>query len=415
MTKLRSLVLLSIVSSTAFAQTENQDWLDHWLSQNRITPASVGELQAEPEARRSLTAAEASSAADRLWAARKTVLRKSRAAEMKARVVELDGRKMPFWYKVFGDKPENGRSLFISMHGGGGGPARMNDGQYENQKRLYQPAEGVYLVPRAPTNTWNLWHQAHIDGFFDRLITNMVVFEGVNPNKVYFMGYSAGGDGVYQLAPRMADRLAAAAMMAGHPNETTPDGLRNIGFTLHMGGRDAAYKRNQIARDWKEKLAILRKNDPDGYAHEVIIHEQFGHWMNRKDAVAVPWMAKFQRNPFPKKVVWKQDDVTHRRFYWLAVEGENRKPRARVVAKLNGNIATIEEADLKSIDLLFSDRFVNLDKPICVFQKDKLLLKRKLERTVATIAESLMERDDPAAVVSAKVTVGLDALVDSAE
>ncbi|MEM7298333.1 MAG: hypothetical protein AAF391_08720 [Bacteroidota bacterium] len=53
------------------------------------------------------------------------------------------------------------------------------------------------------------------------------------------MGYSAGGDGVYQLAPRMADSLAAAAMMAGHPNDASPLGLRNIGFTLHMGGKDA--------------------------------------------------------------------------------------------------------------------------------------------------------------------------------
>ena len=27
-------------------------------------------------------------------------------------------------------------------------------------------------------------------------------------------------------------------MMAGHPNETRPDGLRNLPFTLHMGGED---------------------------------------------------------------------------------------------------------------------------------------------------------------------------------
>ena len=42
--------------------------------------------------------------------------------------------------------------------------------------------------------------------------------------------------------------------------------------------------------------------------------------MNREDASAVPWMAKFRRDPVPKKVVWHQDDVTHDRFYWLAVE-----------------------------------------------------------------------------------------------
>ena len=35
-----------------------------------------------------------------------------------------------------------------------------------------------------------------------------VIKENVNPNKVYLLGYSAGGDGVYQLAPRMANRWA---------------------------------------------------------------------------------------------------------------------------------------------------------------------------------------------------------------
>ena len=46
-----------------------------------------------------------------------------------------------------------------------------------------------------------------------RLIENLVALQEVNPNRVYLMGYSAGGDGVYQVAPRMADTLAAAAMM----------------------------------------------------------------------------------------------------------------------------------------------------------------------------------------------------------
>ncbi|MBT4693763.1 MAG: hypothetical protein HOB73_10500, partial [Planctomycetaceae bacterium] len=146
-----------------------------------------------------------------------------RKAEMAAKVVKLGDLKMPFWYKTFGEAPNKGRSLYISLHGGGGAPAAVNDQQWENQKRLYTVSEGVYLVPRAPTNTWNLWHQTHIDRFLTRLIENLVVFEGVNPNRVYVLGYSAGGDGVYQIGPRMADTWAAASMMAGHPNDAKPD------------------------------------------------------------------------------------------------------------------------------------------------------------------------------------------------
>ena len=39
--------------------------------------------------------------------------------------------------------------------------------QGRNQIRLYQPEEGIYLAPRAPGNTWNLWHTADIDALFD--------------------------------------------------------------------------------------------------------------------------------------------------------------------------------------------------------------------------------------------------------
>jgi hypothetical protein len=50
-------------------------------------------------------------------------------------------------------------------------------------------------------------------------------------------------------------------MMAGHPNETSPIGLRNIGFTLHMGALDSAYNRNKIAAQWAVLLDSLQKAD----------------------------------------------------------------------------------------------------------------------------------------------------------
>ena len=111
--------------------------------------------------------------------------------------------------------PAGGRSLFLSLHGGGGAPAEVNDSQWRNQIALaqgYRPQEGLYVAPRAPTNSWKLWHEDHLDALFDRLIADLVVLENVNPNRVYVLGYSAGGDGVYQLGPRMADRWAAASM-----------------------------------------------------------------------------------------------------------------------------------------------------------------------------------------------------------
>jgi dienelactone hydrolase len=348
---------------------------------------------------------DAEAAAKLLQYEHRAWIRKSREEEVKNRVIKAGEREMPFYYEIFGDKPEGGRSLYISMHGGGNAPPRVNDRQWENQKKLYQPEEGVYLAPRAPTNTWNLWHEGHIDGMYDRLIEDLVAIEDVNPNRVYFMGYSAGGDGVYQLAPRMADRLAAAAMMAGHPNETTPEGLRNIGFTLHMGGDDAAYDRNKIAAEWKTKLAELQAADPDGYQHYVEIHPGKGHWMEMEDAVAVPWMAKFTRNPFPKKIVWKQDDVTHDRFYWLKLDAADAKGGDQIVATVDGQNVKVASDNVRRVTVRLNDQLLDLDQPVKLQFGENEAIEVTAPRTIATLAKTLAERGDPASMYSAEVEV----------
>ena len=261
------------------------------------------------------------------------------------------------------------------------------------------------MRPRAPTNTWNLWHQSHIDPLFERLISSLVVYENVNPNRVYLLGYSAGGDGVYQLAPRMADRWAAAAMMAGHPNETQPLGLRNLGFALHMGGEDAAYKRNEVAAEWKVKLAKLRNDDPEGYQHVVTIHEGKGHWMENEDAVAIPWMAKFTRDPVPTKIVWQQDDVTHPSFYWLALPTDQIKERIIVRAERNGQSIRVISDDVSALIVLVDDRMVNCDERIKVDWNGKTVFDAKCLRTIATLSRTLNERQDPHLAFSAEIKV----------
>ena len=135
------------------------------------------------------------------------------------REFRLDSLRMPVLYRVFGETPDDGRSLYISMHGGGNAPKELNDQQWQNQIRLYAPEEGVYVAPRAPFDDWNMWFRPQMDQFFEELILAAVTEFGVNPDKVYLLGYSAGGDGVWRMAPRMADRWAAASMMAGHPGE----------------------------------------------------------------------------------------------------------------------------------------------------------------------------------------------------
>ena len=379
--------------------------LGAWLAKERGARPELGE---QAFAKLPLAKADAAEAQKLIWADHLAMLKATRKGEVENKRLKIGDKEMPYLVKVFGDKPETGRSLYISMHGGGGAPKRVNDQQWQNQIRLYQPDEGIYLAPRAPTDTWNLWHQGHIDGLFDRLIENLIALEDVNPDKVYLMGYSAGGDGVYQLAPRMADRFAAAAMMAGHPNETSPLGLRNLPFTLHVGGNDRAYKRNEIVPQWDKKLSELQEADPGGYIHLAKVHEGKPHWMNLEDKVAVPWMAKYTRKRFPDRVVWKQDDVTHRRFYWLGIPEDSVKARQLVIARRDGQTFTIEKVeDVASLTVFVNDEMVDMDQPVVVKLGDKELFKGKIKRSLAAIHGTMVGRGDPGLVFYGGVTVKL--------
>jgi len=379
-----------------------------WLAGPREKRA---ELAAAPFAAVALTRADADSATRALWLDHAAFIRATRAAEMHAKVIELGGLKMKFDLVRFNGPrtpPSGGCSLFLALHGGGGAPPEVNEAQWRNQLALakgYHPREGLYLAPRAPTDAWNLWHQPHMDDFFDRLIQDLIVLENVNPNRMYIFGYSAGGDGVYQLAPRMADRWAGAAMMAGHPNDASPLGLRNLPFVIQVGANDAAYRRNAVAAKWGRELDALQQADTTGYPHFTKLHEGKGHWMDLQDRQAIPWMEKSSRVPLPDKVVWHQSPRTHRRFYWLAVP--EARPGQDIVAQRTGQTVTLAATNTAAVTVLLNDAMVNLDQPVVVRGTGGPLFSNRVARTIATLGRTLAERGDTNLVFSAEVTVTL--------
>lgn len=400
-------VLFLLTLGTSFAiRADPMDSLRDWLAKPvDARPA----IQKQPFASEPLSREQAIEASKLLVEDRLATIRSTRAKEWNDKLIAIGDKQMKWQMKVFGEKPRDGHSLLISMHGGGGAPHDVNEKQWENQIKLYELKEGIVIAPRAPTDNWNLWHEPHIDAFFDRLIEDAIAIEGVNPNRVYLTGYSAGGDGVYQLAPRMADRFAGAAMMAGHPNEASPLGLRNLPFAIHVGALDDAYNRNKVAEQWGRRLDELQKSDPEGYIHQWKLHEARGHWMNREDLAGIEWIMTFTRNPLPRKVVWKQDDVTHTRFYWLSVPSNEAKVGSEVIAKIDGQTIEIERAeDVTHLTILLNDTMVDLDQPVIVKTKNGKLFQRKLARNVGAVAASLAARCDPELLFTASIAVRVE-------
>ena len=311
------------------------------------------------------------------------------------RVMVRDSLKMFFWWKTYGECPSDGRSLYISMHGGGNAPSTINDQQWLNQTQLYHPSEGVYVAPRAPWNDWDMWFKPGMDEFLDDLIHTAVSCWDVNPDKVYLLGYSAGGDGVWRMGPRMADRWAAASMMAGHPGDVSLLSLRNTPFMIWCGELDSAYDRNKMARIRGQEMDSLSVADPGSYIHSTHIVEGKPHWMDQVDTVAITWMQQYRRDPYPKKIVWCQGDVMHRHFYWLTIPENEKATKGDIVrAELSGNTIEITACDYNRIRINLNDTMLNLDKKVKVRYKGKTVFKGKVARTEKHLRQSLGERGD---------------------
>jgi pimeloyl-ACP methyl ester carboxylesterase len=346
------------------------------------------------EAAEGLTREQAQQALQKAYQARVAELKTQRAEEVSAKLLTFEDKKMPWLEKSFNLTPEGKRALWISMHGGGGAPASVNDQQWRNQIRLYAPEEGIVVAPRAPTNNWNLWHESHIDPLFSRLIDDFVAVRGVDPNHIYLMGYSAGGDGVWQLAPRMADRFAAVAMMAGHPNGVNLQGVRNLPFAIFVGGEDAAYQRNKVVPEKIAELDALQKADPEGYVHWGKVYPGLPHWMNGQDAEALPWMKKYSRQPWPKKVVWVQTGTLHTQFYWLQVPAGSMSLGQKISATVTGQVIKLEGDLPKGLTLHLSDALLNLNQPVVVMSKEQKVFEGLVPRSLEAIQAGLQERCD---------------------
>ena len=81
--------------------------------------------------------------------------------------------------------------------------------------------------------------------------------------------------------------------------------------------------------------------------------------MDLVDKEAVPFMAGFTRNPFPKKISWHQDDATHNRFYW--VKNDRVKAHTELNAEISGQTVTIKDDMDGKVFVLLKDGVVDLE------------------------------------------------------
>lgn len=336
---------------------------------------------------------------------------------------------MRYGMQIIGEPGEEGYPVYIALHGGGYDPLpHINNQQWEHMGIYYRDSveNGIYINPRGVRDTWDTHANPESYPLYDRLIENLIVFQNADPNRIYLLGFSAGGDGVYLIAPRMADRFAAVHMSAGHPNKGSMVNLYHLPIQLQVGMNDFAYDRNRVTVEYQEYLDRLQRREPDGYVHNVYVHVDKPHnfrdnsreqqevmidnraWyhtglVTRRlvDSNAVHFLNQFTRQPLPSRIIWelKARGRARRRetesFYWLKVPAELKK--GKVIAHLDPaqNSVVVERDDTKGqVTILLRDGMLNLDQPVRVVFPDGSRKTCNVERSVETARATLKERGD---------------------
>ena len=204
------------------------------------------------------------------------------ATELPVYTLTHGGVSMRFLMEIRGEPGEGGYPLYLALHGGGGAPPEDNDEQWGIMYDYYRwdMKSGIYVAIRGITDTWDLHFRPESYPMYDRLIRAMIRLYGADPNRVYLLGFSAGGDGVYAIAPRMADRFAAANMSSGHPNGVSLKNTSNLPFEIQVGIRDfysESALRSVRGAEFEGILSGYESEYGFGYLHRVLVHVPNGH------------------------------------------------------------------------------------------------------------------------------------------
>lgn len=301
-----------------------------------------------------------------------------------------------FSMKLKGVAPANGYPVYIALHGGGGGPAEMNDEQWEAMQEYYLSSidTGIYVAPRGPNNTWDLHFDADAREFYHRILQELRIYAGADPNRIYLLGYSAGGDGVYQLAPRLGSQFAAASMSAGHHNSISPVNLQHLPMLLQVGELDEAYDRNRETVKYAMLLDSLRKREPECYPHQLWVHAGKEHsyvadrrgplyeaqvisdpirWLSDPEGAAQQkaitdaptWLKQWRRNPWPEHLVWDARMSLRSEMWWYWIRESWGKGESPVEIRYYGgkNLFTIASLGEK-LEIGLHERMVDPKKEI---------------------------------------------------
>lgn len=321
-------------------------------------------------------------------------------------VVRARGHEMKYTLEARGKRPASGWPVYLMLHGGGNAGPKVNDEQWLAAQKWHQPKikDALYVCPRAIVDTEMVpWLNQDTYALVYQLLRELKLYDDVDTNRVYVMGFSVGGWAAFRFGALLTDCWGGVAASAGgsQPAHSPPRNFRHTPFLIQVGELDTEFDRAALSRQFAGILETWASKEPGFFVHRFVEHQGKGHQIDDRDAPA--WLARHARTPRPKKLSWFQPLHFSPWFFWLRF-GQPAHAGSVVTAEAKGNILALEtNLAAQPLTLMLDDRLVDLDQPVTVTLNGATLVQQKCERKVETLLQTLLERGDPELVYSSWV------------
>ena len=256
------------------------------------------------------------------------------ANSFRVNMIKYNNKAIEFDFVKVGEKPQEGYPLYICLHDGEVSHSAFNTSEYKKMKTLYLKSitVGICLACKGLSDQSNCHYMDESFVLVEKMIKEMIAVNDVDPNRVYLVGIGLGGDAVYQLAARLADRLAAISINSGHTYGMNLKNLVNLPIQIQVGENDNVFEKNKNAvnsyisllelyKEYNLPQKELQCNIHSGKGKHIIdyylkksiqnvINDPIA-WLNggdfnieQKNVNAITFLSQFTRCSFPNKLIW---------------------------------------------------------------------------------------------------------------